>query len=319
MEKRNITLAYGVLLCILGLYLLITLTEGSSAGYYDNTSIESRVNVTNKIPTVTQVNMYRLSNLAQAGIDLTEGTTTTIICNATVDDWNGWADIAAVNGTIYDQASFNSLSPNDNNSHYFQGTCSNAQINITALMYSCSFDVWYYANNAAWNCNVSARDLSNATASAIDASNPTFNMLAALNLSASLMDFGNMQPGDITTNAAEPVINVTNSGNVNINLSVDGFGVTDGDGLAMRCTVGNISLNNLRYNVSNDQNFALSMWNLTDSKLLSGIPAYIVNRRVDDGDTLKLNSTNPTYWKLQVPVGSSGGLCNGTVTFSAVV
>jgi len=318
MEKAKIYAIYWILLGIFFTYLLVSSTNLSSASYYDNTSIESRVNVTNKNPTVSQVNMYRFSNLAQANIDLTEGVTTTIICNATVEDWNGWNDIAAVNATIYDQASFNSNSPNDNNSHYYQGACSNTAINTTSLMYSCSFEVWYFANNAAWNCNVSARDLSNTTANAIDASNPTFNMLAALNLSARIMDFGNMQPGDITTDAAEPVINVTNSGNVNINLSVDGFGVTDGDGFAMNCTVGNISLSFLRYNVSNDQSFANSMWNLTDSKLPSGIPAYIINRRVDDADYVKLNSTNSKYWKLWVPMGVKG-FCNGTVTFSAVV
>jgi len=311
-------LVYGMLLCILGIYLLVTLTGGGSASYYDNTSIESRVNVTNKNPTVSQVNMYRLSNMAQVSIDLTEGVTTTIICNATVEDWNGWNDIAAVNATIYDQASFNSNSPNDNNSHYYQGACSNSALNVTSQMYSCSFEVWYFANNAAWNCNVSARDLSNTTTNAIDATNPTFTMLAALNLSARIMDFGNMQPGDITTDAAEPVINVTNSGNVNINLSVDGFGVTDGDGLAMNCTVGNISLSFLRYNVSNDQSYLTNMWNLTDNKLASGIPGYIINRRVDDTDYVKLNSTNSTYWKLLVPMGVKG-FCNGTVTFSAVV
>jgi hypothetical protein len=319
MEKRSVTIVYGMLLCILGMYLLITVTGDGSAFYYDNTSVESRVNVTNKVPTVSQVNMYRFSNLQQAGIDLVEGTTTLIICNATVEDWNGWMDIAAVNATIYDSASYTSTSANDNNTHYTQVLCTNTYINITSLMYSCSFDVWYFANNSSWNCNVSAKDQSNATANAVDASNPTFNILAALNLSVSLIDFGNMQPGDITTNALEPVVNVTNTGNVNINLSLDGFGAVDGDGLAMNCTVGNISIDKLRYNVTDDQSYTTSMWNLTDSKLPSGIPRFAVNRRVDDADYLKINSTNRTYWKLMVPIGSAGGFCNGTVTFSAVV
>ena len=32
----------------------------------------------------------------------------------------------------------------------------------------------------------------------------------------------------------------------------------------------------------------------------------------------KVNSTNSTFWKLQVPAGTKG-ICNGTVTFSAVI
>ena len=280
-------------------------------------SIESRLNVTNKNPSVSQVNMYRLSNLAQASIDLTEGTTTTIICNATVEDWNGWSDIAAVNATIY-AAGYTPLSPKDNNSLYSTSACTNTYLNITSFMYSCSLDVWYFANNGSWNCNVTAKDQSNATGTAIDTSPPIFNILAALNVSTTRMDFGNMQPGDITTNALEPAINVTNTGNVNINLSVDGFGAADGDGFAMRCTVGNISLSYLRYNVTQGQSYATSMWNLTDSKLPLGIPRFTINRRIDDADYTKRNSTNSTYWKLQVPMGTIG-FCNGTVTFSVVV
>jgi hypothetical protein len=319
MKKGRMAAIYFALFCLLMTYLLVSVGKGGNALYYDNTSIESRVNVTNKAPDVSLVNLYKFSDSSQVTIDLTEGTTTTLVCNGTVEDWNGWQDIIAVNATIYENVSYNSNSPNDNNFHYTQTSCTNSSRNITTLMFSCSFNVWYYANNAGWNCNMTAKDGSNATDNDIDPSNPVINILAALNLTTNVMDFGEMQPGETTTNAAEPVINVTNSGNVNINLSVDGFGLSDGDGLAMKCDVGNISLGNLRYNVSNDQGFATNMWNLTDSKLPSGIPFYTVNRRVDDGDTLKINSTNPTYWKLMVPPGVVKGFCNGTVTFSAVI
>jgi hypothetical protein len=317
MEKAKTYTICWILTFVLFTYILLSSVGTGSASYYDNTSVESRVNVTNNLPFVRDVNMYRLIGLQQTSIDLTEGTTTTIICNATVEDWNGWGDIAGVNASIY-AAGYSSTSPNDNNSKYFTNSASNTYINTTSLMYSCSFSVWYFANNASWNCNVTARDQSFAIASAVDLSNPVFNTLAALNLSASMIDFGEMQPGGITTNALEPVVNVTNTGNVNINLSLDGFGVTNGDGLAMNCTVGNISLGYMRYNVTDDQSYVTSMWNLTDDALPSGIPRFIINRRVDDADYLKLNSTNSTYWKLQVPMGTMG-FCNGTVTFSAVV
>ena len=128
-----------------------------------------------------------------------------------------------------------------------------------------------------------------------------------------------MEPGEETDNAGEQNVNITNHGNVNLNLSVDGFGSVDSDGLAMNCTQGNITVGFLRYNTTKAQNYNLSTYALTDDKLSSGIPEYTVPRRTDDGDASNLKSTNTTYWKLGIPIGNARGFCNGTVTFSAVV
>ena len=320
MEKEQLYAVYGSLLFIvLGIYLLISLSDTSGADILDNTSIESRVNVTNTGPTITEVILYE-NDGSDVSIDLSEGTTEILTCNATVNDLNGWNDIVGVNATIYDAANYNSSSPNDNNYHYFTSTCGNYSINVSALAITCNFSVWYYANNASWNCNVSAVDSENLTGDGIDATPPTINQLAALNLSTNLIDFGNMQPGETTDNPGEQNVNVTNTGNTNMNLSVDGYGVTDGDGLAMNCTIGNITIGQMKYNVTIAQNFDNSMWNLSDTALPSGIPGgYNIPQRVDDGDTAKLNSTNTTYWKLRVPISNIKGFCNGTVTFSVVV
>jgi len=319
MEKEDIAATLCILLVIvLGVYMLVSVSETSDASYYDNTPIESRVNVTNAAPFVTQVNLYKQSDEEDTSIDLDEGTTTTLVCNATVNDLNGWSDIVSVNATIYDADSYSLTSPNDNNYHYFQGSCTNSSVNISAREFSCTFDVWYYANNATWNCSVSAIDIENATGSSMDLSPPTITALAALNLSTNLIDFGEMPPGNTTDDAHEQNVDVTNTGNVNINLSVDGYGAVDGDGLAMNCTQGNITISYLRYNITANQDFDVSMWNLTDDKLSSGIPKLVISQRVDDGDNGKVNSTNSTYWKLRIPKGVKG-FCNGTVTFSAVV
>ncbi len=318
-KEQLLALSCIFLFTILGIYLLVSISDTSNAAYYDNTSIESRVNVTNIGPTITQVVLYEHDDGDQASIGLSEGTTELLRCNATINDLNGLGDITAVNATIYDATSYNSSSANDNNYHYFSTTCSNSSINVSALAISCNFSVWYYANNASWNCNVSARDSSNISNTSIDATPPTITQLAALNLSTNLIDFGEMTPGETTTNAGEKNVNVTNTGNVHINLSLDGYGVVDGDNLSMNCTIGNITISNLRYNVTSAKDFDTAMWNLTDEKLPLGIPSYKILQKVDDGDGANLNSTNTTYWKLRIPIGSARGFCNGTVTFSAVV
>ena len=149
----------------------------------------------------------------------------------------------------------------------------------------------------------------------------TVAALYAINLTtfneSMMLDFGNMAPGDITANAAEQYVNVTNSGNININLSIGGYGITPNDNLSMGCTIGNISAADLRYNYSDNQAFATSMFNLTVNALPRSIPALRIPVRVDDSDTQVKNSTNTTYWKLSIPAGTKG-FCNGTVIFSAV-
>jgi hypothetical protein len=301
------------------LYTGVSISCRGKAAFYDNTSTESKVNVSNMAPAVSKVNVYEQDDGSAVNIDLTEGTTETVVCNGTVDDWNGWADLAGVNATLYDADSYTSQSPNDNNYHYYAGSCTNKTINGTAAEFSCIFDVWYYANEATWNCNMSAIDIDNASANGVDPTPPSFNMLAALNLSTNVLDFGEMQPGNTTLDTDEVIVNVSNTGNAQINLSLDGFGRVDGDGLAMDCSsTGNISIGYLRYNYTASQDFDTSMWNLTDTALSSGIPGFSVLRRVDDADVNKLNSTNSTFWKIRIP-GGAKGVCNGTVVFSAVV
>ena len=320
MKKEKVIALTGVLLfTILSLYLLVSVSQTTGAAFYDSTSVESKVNVTNSAPVVTQVLVYELDDLSEVSIDLSEGTTETITCNATIDDLNGLSDIIRINATLFDDTSYNEQSGTDNNYNYFVSSCTNSTINVSAIEVSCNFAVWYYANNASWNCNISAADMGNLIGTGIDSTPPTITQLIALNLSGTTIDFGGMSPGDITANADEPVMNVTNLGNTNFNLSLDGYGVTDGDGLAMDCTSGNIPIEYMDYNFTDDQTYDTNMWNLTDNQLTSGIPGLSIVQRTDDSDTKHVKSTNSTYWKIRIPVASAGGFCNGTVTYAAVV
>src|SRR3989338_9616740 len=56
---------------------------------YDNSSVQSRVNVTNAAPVVEQVVLYEQGSGPGVAITLSEGTTTEVVCNATITDGNG--------------------------------------------------------------------------------------------------------------------------------------------------------------------------------------------------------------------------------------
>ncbi|MBS3164840.1 hypothetical protein J4439_05405 [Candidatus Woesearchaeota archaeon] len=311
-----------VVLFILGAALVLPLLPLAwSQSFYDNTSIESRVNVTNAAPRVERVDLYGSVSGVGNPITLSEGITTLVYCNATVVDGNGYQDlnVSRVNATAW-KNTLPYTSPDDNNNHYTNTSCRVFQVNLSTAQVNCAFNFEYYADNdSRWLCNLTVEDLDGARSSNTSV-NTTVNTLLALNLttlnSSMLLDFGNMAPGDTTTDANAQMVNITNTGNANITIAIDGWARNDSDGLAMNCTIGNISQDRLRYNFTGRTEPFANMFNLTDNQAPGFVPGLVVWQRVDDLDDAKFNSTNTTFWKLNVPFGTKG-FCNGTVIFSA--
>ena len=103
--------------------------------------------------------------------------------------------------------------------------------------------------------------------------------------------------------------NVTNLGNVNINISVKGYARNLSDGLAMVCEVGNISIGNEKYS-------SIPSMTPTDFRNLTIANSLISNMTVRQQTNASENSLNSTYWILYVPPNPFGQ-CNGTVVFQA--
>ena len=117
----------------------------------------------------------------------------------------------------------------------------------------------------------------------------------------------------------EGILNVTNYGNVKINLSLSGYAVNEGDGFAMNCSLGgNISINYEKYNLtdSNPGSLSLSQFEASYVNLTSSpkVREFNLNYRQDDTQNEAINST---YWRIYVPVGV-GGTCQGNIVFGAV-
>ncbi len=307
--KRNMTeLVLLIFVIIVALATLLPVSRMVMGEYYDNTSVVSKVNVTNAPPTLTVDYFYNNESDPSDTITLVEAGTTVVYCNGTVNDNNGWEDISSVNGTIY-APGFNAESPDDKNSHYTNASCAFAQENTTAVKAVCTFQVYFFANNGSWTCNMTAIDGDNATAS--DVKSNTVEPLFAIELNTTVIDYGELEPGQST--ASDSPVEVKNTGNMDINLSVEGYGAIDGDNLAMVCDLGNISIEEEKYDITPGQAIS-SMYNLSDNPLPAGIPGLTIIQNQDDNG----NSTNSTYWKLHVPTGAGRGFCNGTVIFEAV-
>lgn len=294
-----------MLLAVVLIYNALFSFSYSIGPNYRNISVDTRVNITNAKPEVLLV-------VIDDPITLSAGTSRIVSCNATVRDWNGYADINNVTATFYDNNTQGPGSADDNNDHYTNSSCNYTGDDGNFTRYfTCNFTVWYYANNGSqWVCNVTATD-SYAFNSSVNNSNSLANttsisQLLALNVTQ-LIDYGNMAVGD-TSNAVEA--NVTNFGNYDINISLKGYGATEGDGLAFVCDIGTITIANEKYSLNQTGDFSIDYTSLSTS--FTQLGGLTLPQQINDS----LQVMNNTYWRLYVPPNPFGQ-CNGTVVFQA--
>ena len=297
-----------VLLCVGALVILLPLgiAPNNVSANYKNVTVWTHVNITNSRPEVLNITFQDAINASIKNITVNAGGTKTVYCNVTVRDWNGFNDIVYLNATMWHSMTSNSSAPDNNNSHYANTSCTlNGSISAYVGWYVCSFDVWYYVNNGTWICNATVMD--NQSATGTGTGNSTFYPIYALNVTDGI-DYGNVAVEDFTKNVTA---NITNLGNMPINVTVEGYGAKKGDGLAMNCSLGgNITVSNERFSIA-DVDWT-SMTALTgNSQLLSNLTLLKQN------DSTMV--TNSTHWQLYIDsTNNPGGNCTGNIIFTAV-
>jgi len=195
----------------------------------------------------------------------------------------------------------------NNNSHYTNNNCTSSGngANFT-VNYFCNFSIYYYANNGTWVCNVTVIDSMNT----LGYGNGTtlFYPVYALNITDGI-EYGNVAVSDVSNNATA---NITNLGNMAINLTVEGYGIRRGDGLAMNCSLGgNITIANERFSVGDID------WTLKTP--LNGTAQLLENLTLQKQTIPSTLVVNSTYWQIYIdPINSPGGNCTGYVIFTAI-
>lgn len=268
----------------------------------DFSAVTSTASVTNAAPTVGTIT-------ATDPVTLSESTNVTVWCNATVTDTNGYSDVSTVSAKLWDPASTTEGAGNDYNNHFTNSTCTLSGGSGTTVNAACSFNVHYSANAAEWTCKLTATDAGALTGTA-SATDVTVNQLKALSTVSASLAFSELALG--ATSSSDKNINVTNTGNVLIDVSVDGYGAIDGDGKSMTCTIGTITLANVKYNLTADQDYTANMTALTDS----AVTLTDFNLAAESTDNTA--SAELIYWKLKIPTTGVGGSCSGNVVVTAV-
>lgn len=301
-------ITFAVILVFLG----VSFTTDSVIGVnVTNATVIARVNVSNTEPYLYKV---KIDSPPQP-IDLTANGVTIILCNGSAQDTNGYGDIKNVSATFYD-ITVASNAADDGNTHYSNiscGPCSAVEgTNNQNGSCLCQFAVKYYANSGTWQCNMTIND-SGGLISSENSSFVTINEVLGINVESTILDYGNLSVTQISNYIRE---NITNGGNVPINVTARGFGGDNesiGENLSMICEAGsNITFGNQRFYPGNNTVFE-DMYNLTNQTrqiFNLTIPKRITNAGFG-------NSSNSTFWKLQVPIGASG-VCNGTIIFGAI-
>lgn len=279
--------------------LLVLLSSTNVVSYnYDHVNVTTRVNITNAFPEILNVTAegYDLN------VTLSAGATRSIECNATIRDYNGGDDLDVVAGYLYYYLNSSEHS-DDDNEHYTNSSCIATDNDGQYLVnYTCTFQVQYFANNGTWNCNISVNDSINNQDS--EEANTTIDPLYALNVTDTI-DYGNLS---VTETSENITATVTNFGNMDINVSVLGYGETEGDGIGLVCSVGsNISVENQRFSSTQVEWGSKSPLSISNQDV-----GATVSKQTDDTTPV----TQSTYWQLYVPPNPFG-LCTGTVRFTA--
>jgi len=291
---------------VVAMLLPIGIAPNNISLNYKNVTVRTQVNITNARPEVLNVTIYEDINNSARNITLNAGSFKSVICNATLRDWNGYPDIIYVNATLWHNSTSSYLSPDNNNSHYTNANCTNSGGGSGFYVnYVCNFTVIYYANNGTWVCNVTVMDNQSTTGSGMGST--TFFPVYALNVTDGI-DYGGIAVLDTSNNVTA---NITNLGNMPINVTVEGYGTKRGDGLAMSCSLGgNITVSNERFSAQNID------WS---SKIpLNSSAQLLANLTLNKQNDSNL-MVNTTYWQLFIDSANNpGGNCTGYVIFTAV-
>jgi len=300
-----------ILLVVLFLFLFLSPKTVFAGIGTNNVTVITNLTVGKSSSVITQI------SVDQGSITLIPNSQKTVNCTAIIEDYDGEEDIKNVTARLFypSEASYDSL--DDNNNHYTNESCriDTTYGNEFQVLAHCLFDMWYYAGAGSWNCSVVVNDSIPYVSSA---SNTT---IVQPLLALGLPDFIYYGVVNATYVSGENISNITNYGNVKINLSLSGYGFKENDGNSMNCTLGsikNISITHEKYNLTTSHlgDLTLSEFQANYTNLTSAPRVREFNLDYRHNDSFN-EAWNQTYWRIYVPIGV-GGTCQGNIIFGAV-
>ena len=289
-------------------YIALNVSLTTSGGGYDLSP-----NITlNSPPNITSIQVDDSITSPPNYIDLNIASNQTVICNAIVNEYDG-NNLQNASAIFYDSINSNYNLPDNNNSHYSNSSC---YINLSygnqfQRQVLCTFYVQYYAFSSNWTCTLKIAD--NLSFYSNRSAKTFINPLLGIGVD-SPVDFGQVLPSAVTP---EKIINITNYGNVDLNISLSGYGSTEGDSIGMVCSIDNISVEYVKYNLTSSNPGDLNLdrfenlyTNLTNSSI---VKSFNLGYRKQSSYNEAVNST---YWRVYAPEAIQGS-CSGNILIGA--
>lgn len=278
----------------------------------------------NVVPVASSVKFNPVGGISSgdpSDATLTENTTTTVYCSATVTDNNGCGDVTDSIAYLYrtDIGTSGCDTPGeaDTDQCYYAAAAACAPDGVDTcsggsdytVTYACSVPMQYYAdptdpgsyyNAQTWKCSLVPSDESTGTG-AESSTGKEVNTLTALDITSTI-NYGTLALG-ADTGASNQTTVVTDTGNTGIDSNLQGT--------AMTCTTGSITVGYQEY--SN----AAFTWGVGGTDLTGGdveLDLDVVKRDSTGGN----DYTKEIYWGLGVPSSGVEGACSGTNTATGV-
>jgi len=279
------------------------------SAFADN--VTTSASVTNSVPVASNVELNGILD-----ITLTANETSIIQGDVTITDNNGCQQITSVNATLYRTDILGgSGAGDDNRSHYSVVCQSNADCSgatDTTDTYTCEFNMSWYADPTDsgtydytnWTLNVTPSDGMGGTSGTAQ---QEVNSLMSLSIDSSAISFGSLQLGTNTTTDNENTTAI-NTGNMELDINILGYGSAMDDLYCMVCDTGEIDVYYFEFD-SMPFNYG------------EGTPLSEDNQTIDlnldrgsEGDT---TPSSKVYYGLGLPTSGLGGNCTGTVVLMA--
>ncbi|HLD55827.1 MAG TPA: hypothetical protein VJB35_06210 [Candidatus Nanoarchaeia archaeon] len=301
-------------------FILTSFSSFISGGVGNNVTVATSLQVGEVYPELLNVSI----DSGASSVTLVGNSTKVVLCVGLIRDYNNDSTLGNATAEFFSTSGSSYGGSNDRNLHYTNSSC---LINTSFgswggvsdddyhALAQCNFQVYYYANPGNWNCTMFVND--SVGFSDLQNDSITMNQLLSIGLPASI-DYSVVNS---TAVSGEQTVNVSNTGNVILNLSLSGYAVTEEDNYSMNCTLGNIqniSINyeKFRLNTSITGPLTLSDFEANYTNLSSGptVKRFNLNYRQDDAND---DAINGTYWRVYVPRGVAGN-CTGNILFGAV-
>jgi hypothetical protein len=247
-------------------------------------------------------------------ISLTPGTTTAVVVEGTVTDFNGPSDLQHATATVYRSGAGASCAP-DNNSCYIasteNGLCTFTACTGNSCTLSCVVDTYFHADPTdaglyeghEWLAYAEVEDAS----SGYDfASAPGVELITLRAIEVdSIINYGALA-ADSDTGSFNPTTTVTNLGNSLVNIDIEGTSLSDGLSSSIPADLQKVATSTFTYSA------CVGCQQLSTSSAV----------------TLGLNLTKPNaptppvetevYWGISVPFTASNAAHTGTNIFTAI-